>query len=418
MTMRRSTAFVFGLMFVSMLFVVPAIAATVKVTMRTLPATAGQKFLKNAVKRFKKKTGINVKLELISSGVVRRRLIAAAETKAGPDIVIAQFNGAVSIENALVNVDDIVIPYAEKYGVLPLFKDAAFINGHWKAVPFVNISQLITYRIDLLKKIGENPPDTWADALRVGKKLKAAGLPQWAEALGNHPIDASTTVLNIIWGFGSQQVSPDGKRITIDSPETRAGLKFIKRAYNEAWPKAVMQWKSLENNQTFIAGKIAMTTNSPSIAWKANSKKKWAKLAKNTGMSLIPRGPKGRHSTTIPLSWVLFKHSKVQKEAKEFLKFMMEPEQQVGYSAGAWMAVPAFEKMAKDLPDAPHFRAMAEQAKFAHMPGWPGPASKAGVEAHERFVLLNMAQRYVQGEDLDTTIKKAEKVLRRIYGVK
>ena len=417
MTMKRFAAFVLGVVFLSMLFVVPAIAATVKVTMRTLPATAGQKFLKKAVKRFKKKTGIKIKLELVSSGVVRRRLITAAETKAGSDIIIAQFNGAVTIANALEDVDDIVEPYAKKYGVLPLFKDAGFIKGHWKAVPFVNISQLITYRKDILKKIGENPPDTWEDALRVGKKLKAAGLPPWAEALGSHPIDPSSTVLNILWGYGSRQVSPDGKKITIDSAETRAGLKFIKKAFNEAWPKAVLQWTAVENNQTFIAGKISMTTNSPSIAWKANSKKKWAKLASNTGLAPIPRGPSGRHSTTIPLSWVLFKHSKVKKEAKEFLKFMMEPEQQVGYSAGAWMAVPAFIEMAKDLPDAPHYRAMAEQAKFSHMPGWPGPASRAGVETHERFVLLNMAQRYVQGEDLDTTIKKTVKELRRIYGV-
>jgi ABC-type glycerol-3-phosphate transport system substrate-binding protein len=150
MTLKRVGVFILGLMFVSVLFAVPANSATVRVTMRTLPATAGQKFLKKAIKRFRKKTGIRVKLELVSSGVVRRRLITTAETQAGSDIVIAQFNGAVTIKNALVNVDDIVEPYAKKYGLLPLFRDAGFIDGHWKATPFVNVSQMMTYRKDIL----------------------------------------------------------------------------------------------------------------------------------------------------------------------------------------------------------------------------------------------------------------------------
>tara|TARA_B100000686_G_scaffold32204_1_gene33661 strand:+ start:3708 stop:5003 length:1296 start_codon:yes stop_codon:yes gene_type:complete len=407
------------------------VSAKLKVVVRTVPAVAAQTYLKSIPAKFKKATGIDVKIEFVASRALGRKLITAAETKSGADMVMALYNRPVTVKESLEPLDDVLKPLEKKYGGFSsVFYDAGYVDGKWLAAPYIGVSQILNYRKDLLKKIGENPPDTWEDALRIGKKLKKAKLAPWAEALGSHVIDPSTTVLCILWGYGSKQVSTDGKRITLDSPETRAGLKFIKKAYKEAWPKATIGWKTLENNQGFLGGKIGMTINAASIWWKSSQwnvnrkkkkswkpKKKWKFIYENIGFSLIPRGPAGRHCTSIPMTLVLLKHSKHKKDAKEFIKFMLRPEIQTEYAVKSWMFIPVYNGLAAKLPDNEFTRVMAKQAKFAHLPGWPGPPSKAGAQTHARFVLLSMAQRYVKGQNIDDSIKQAVKELRKLYKV-
>ena len=132
----------------------------------------------------------------------------------------------------------------------------------------------------------------------------------------------------------------------------------------------------------------------------------------------MPKGPAGRHCTAIPQYLVLFKYSKKKKEAKEFIKFMAQADMQVGFSKRAWMWTPTQKGLASRLPQNEYYDIMAKQALYAHVPGWPGPASKAGSEVHQRFNLLAMVQRYVQGtQSIDETIKQTVKELRKIYGV-
>ena len=406
--------------------------AKLRVVIRTVPAVAAQTYLKTIPAKFKKATGIDVKIEFVASRALGRKLVTAAETKSGADMVMALYNRPVTVKESLEPLDDVIEPLAKKYGGFSsVFYDAGKIDGKWLAAPYIGVSQVLNYRKDLLKKIGESPPDTWEDALRIGKKLKKAKLAPWAEALGSHVIDPSTTVLCILWGYGSRQVSKDNKKITIDSPETRAGLKFIKKAYKEAWPKATIGWKTLENNQGFLGGKIGMTINSPSIWWKAGQwnvnrkkkkswkpKKKWKFIYENIGFSLVPRGPGGRHCTSIPMTLVLLKHSKNKKDAKEFIKFMLRPEIQTEYAVKSWMFIPVYNGLAEKLSGNAYNKVMAEQAKHAHLPGWPGVASKAGAQTHARFVLLSMAQRYVKGQNIDDSIKQAVKELRKLYKIK
>ena len=81
------------------------------------------------------------------------------------------------------------------------------------------------------------------------------------------------------------------------------------------------------------------------------------------------------------------------------------------------MFIPVYNGLAAKLPDNEFTRVMAKQAKFSHLPGWPGPPSKASAQTHARFVLLSMAQRYVKGQNIDDSIKQAVKELRKLYKV-
>ncbi len=108
----------------------------------------------------------------------------------------------------------------------------------------------------------------------------------------------------------------------------------------------------------------------------------------------------------------------MKKEAKAFVRFMLQSDIQVEFSKKAWMWTPVHKGLASQLPDNEYYRIMNEQANYAHVPGWPGPASQAGAEAHERFVLLSMVQRYVNGQNIDKSVQQAVKELEKIYGIK
>jgi multiple sugar transport system substrate-binding protein len=418
MIRRRGFTVALVAVFVLALTAMCAQAQKLKVVVRTVPAEPTQEVLKAIPKKFKQATGYDVDIEFVASRELRRKLITAVETKTGPDIVEVLYNGALTVKDALEPVDDVVNEIGAKFGgYYDIFKQGGMFEGQWVASPYVLTSQILNYRKDILKKIGENPPDTWEDALRIGIKLKKAKLPVWAESLGSHVIDPSTTVLAILWSYGGRQISEDGKRITLDSPETRAALRFIKRAYEEAWPKAVIQWGVLENNQTFVGGKTAMTINANSIAWKLSTDKKWKNIYDNTGFVVTPRGPSGRHSTGIPQFLVLFKHSKMKKEGKAFLRFILDAKTQIEFAKDSWQYTPVHKGLEGQMPDTPYYKVMLEQAKYSRLPGWPGPPSPAAAEVHERFILVHMAQRVVRGQDIDASIKQAVAELRKIYKI-
>ena len=87
----------------------------------------------------------------------------------------------------------------------------------------------------------------------IGKKAKAAGHP-FGTAMG-HSGDANVTLLSILWSYGGSYIAKDGETVTINSPETREAMEFVKRLYNEAMEPEVLAWDDASNNRCLNAGK-------------------------------------------------------------------------------------------------------------------------------------------------------------------
>src|SRR5207244_1637975 len=86
-----------------------------------------------------------------------------------------------------------------------------------------------------------------------GKKGKAMGHP-FGTAMG-HSGDANVTLLSILWSYGGSYVGKDGKTITINSPQTRQAMDFVKRLYTEAMEPEGLAWDDASNNRCLNAGK-------------------------------------------------------------------------------------------------------------------------------------------------------------------
>jgi multiple sugar transport system substrate-binding protein len=137
-----------------------------------------------------------------------------------------------------------------------------------------------------------------------------------------------------------------------------------------------------------------------------------------TDHALWPKGPAGRFGYSTAISLGIFKFSKVQKESKEFIKWLLQPKQ---YSA--WMGIG--EGMMAGLLNYyendpvwkkdPKLEVIREIPKYVRMPGFPGPPTRYAAEAMVKYVIVNMFARACKGMSTAETIKIAETELKEIY---
>jgi multiple sugar transport system substrate-binding protein len=134
---------------------------------------------------------------------------------------------------------------------------------------------------------------------------------------------------------------------------------------------------------------------------------------------LDPKGPAGRRHSMTAYSRSIFKHSKVQTAAKNYLRFCLAKQNldklmvvNDGYINGP---TPEWE-------DHPLWKRDPALASFANAPassvtyGWPGPNDRKASEAVAKYILVDMFARGVQGESTDSAVKWATSELKQIYG--
>ncbi len=370
---------------------------------------------KQQVQDWAKSKGVSAEVEFVSLDDLTAKAAAAAETGVGPDIIYFPVTGPNLFADKLINMDDVANDLGAKLGGwVDVAKQVCIVGGHWKAVPHYGSFHALVYRKDLIKKVGETPPDTWEDVLRIGKKLQAEGHPV-GFPLGHATGDANNFVYSVLWSYGAKEVEKNGKTIALNSPETREALEFIAKLYKEM-PPAVLGWDDSSNNRMYLAGAISMTGNTGSIYW-ATTKDAPA-LRPVTGHVVYPRGPVARAQYAEMYEFGVFKYSKNQGLAKDLIRYLMAPEQygkwlesgegNMSPILGAYVGLPMWTKD-------PNLKAYAEVSQYVRAIGWPGPVTRAAAEVNAKFILVDMAARVAQGMPVQESINKAVAEMKEIY---
>ena len=282
-------------------------------------------FFKNKLAAaYEKATGIKVNYEVVSVGSLLTRVTTAAENSSGPDMTAIGFNWAFLFDDKFLDVSDIAAEIGkESGGWYESAQESVVVNGKWKAIPFGNIGQLMNWRTDWFKQAGYDKfPDTWDELLEAGIKLKKAGHPFGFE-LGHGFGDNHGWLYPLLWSYGGREVEADGKTIVIDSDETARAVDYCRRLYKETMVEDCLGWTDVNNNKAFLSEQISCTNNAESILWAA--KKDFPDMAKVIDQSENPKGPKGRFHMLNPLCHSIFTHTKDQKAAKDFLRWLMAP---------------------------------------------------------------------------------------------
>ena len=376
------------------------------------------------VKKFSEKFGVEVRVDNESWEDVRPKAAVAANTGAGPDIILGTNDDANLYPEKLLDVTDLATYLGKKYGGwYPVCEQYLRPDGKkWLGVPWGAAGSMMNYRESMLKAVGYDqfPKDT-DNFLKMMKALKDKGTPG-GFALGHATGDANTWCHWLVWAFGGKMVDTNNK-VIIDSPETVKALEYVKELYGTFIP-GTLAWLDPSNNKAFLDGQISVTNNGISIYYAAKNSQdpKIKELAADINHAVYPVGPVGV-ATAFQLFFnqMVFKYTKYPKAAKEFIRFMMEDEQytpwmqaSIGYVAHplkAYKSNPIWTVDPKHTP----FRDVLENMRPGGYAGKLGYAS-AGVLAD--FIIVDMVAEAASGQNTPKeAAARAQKRAERYYKV-
>ncbi len=249
----------------------------------------------------------NVTLTFERDAQALPKIQTAIETGGGANII--QYSSPPAIfANALVDVKDIVDELdAEGGGYLPNAPYQMVNEGRWLGVPIGQHNWFINYRQDWLKEEGVDVfPDTWEEALVLGKKLKEKGRPYALTLSDLAGGDGNAVPRIMLWAFGGKEFNEDGS-LALDSQETIDALEFCIQLYNDACDPGMVAYDDGANNAAFLASKISMTANVNTIYLPAL--KNNPDVAAGMNHALPPQGPAGRFGYGQLPWWGILNHT-------------------------------------------------------------------------------------------------------------
>lgn len=209
-------------------------------------------------------------------------------------------------------------------------------DGEIWGLPRAFSTKALYWNKDLFQQAGLDMPDgpqTFADMLTaaqaVTEKTDAAGFGLPAADMDN----TFHEFLNFLYSNGGQVVDADGA-VVFNSPNNVETLKFYQdlAKFSQEGPVAYDRAK-LE--PLFKEGQIAMYTNGGWGRGKAEGV--------NFGVTLIPAGPQGKHSTLlITDSLVVFKGTGLEDATQSLIKYLTATDRQAEFDKlGGWTPIRA-----------------------------------------------------------------------------
>jgi multiple sugar transport system substrate-binding protein len=318
----------------------------------------------------------NVTMTFERDAQVLPKIQTAIETRSGANII--QYSSPPAIfANALTDVTDIAQALSDEGGgYLPAGPYQMVFDGKWLGAPIGQHNWFINYRQDWFKEEGvETFPETWEEALAIGKKLKAKGRPFGLTLSDQAGGDGNGVPRLMLWAFGGKEFNPDGS-LALDSKETLDALEFAIRLHNEAGDPGEVGYDDGANNAAFLAGKISMTANVNTIYLPA--KKNNPQVAEGMNHALPPKGTAGRFGYGQLPWWGILNHTEGANldAAKDLMRqFLSIKNFSAFYKAGQGYILPLLPNYEKEpiWPEDPKLAIAKEMFKLALPAGYALP---------------------------------------------
>jgi multiple sugar transport system substrate-binding protein len=379
-------------------------------------------YMANA-KKFSDRYGVEVRVDHEGWEDVRPKAAVAANTGAGPDIILSTNDDANLYPDKLLDVTDVAEYLGKKYGGwYPVCSQYLKPDGKkWIGVPLGCAGNALVYRESQVKAAGfASVPKDMDNFLKLMKALKEKGTPG-GFALGNATGDGNTWTHWLVWAFGGKLVN-EKNQVVIDSPETIRALEYVKELYPTFVP-GTLSWLDPNNNKAFLDGQVSITSNGISVYYAAKNAAdpKVKEMTADINHANFPIGPVGRPTEfNLFFNQMIFRYSKFPRAAKEFLRFMMEEEQvspwvtaSIGYVTPA---LTSYEKhpVWNDPKSVPYRDSM----KIMLPSGYSGKMGYASAGALADFIIANMVAEAASGSKTPKeAAERAQKRAERYYKV-
>ncbi|WBB91000.1 sugar ABC transporter substrate-binding protein [Verrucosispora sp. WMMC514] len=315
---------------------------------------ADKEILQPELDKFEQQTGIKVNVEVVPWSDLLNRLLAAATTGQGPDVVNIGNTWSASLQatGALVEFDDATL---DKVGGKDRFVPAALAAAGAPdkppaAVPLYSLAYALYYNKQSFADAGITaPPTTWEEMAEVGRKLTGDG--KWGLAVeGANPSENAHHAFTFAQQYGGEWFDAAGQP-TFDTPQNVAAVKrYIDlMAVDKIVNPSNAEYAQNQSVSDFANGKAAM------LLWQAaGANLKSQNMAADAyGVAPVPflanppAGGKQVNSMVAGINIAVFKHTRNLDGALEFVKFMTSDTEQVTLNK-TYGSLPAVGTVAAD----------------------------------------------------------------------
>jgi multiple sugar transport system substrate-binding protein len=332
------------------------VEGTLTVIHRTEYFEAVQTMFADTVTQFAADRGIDLDLSTANPelfGDYIAKMVAAVQAGNPPDLGYNQLSIPLMYsQDILEDVTDVAEEAISQYGnVVPAIAEFnGKLDDRWWGVPYMSVTGAWFARRDVFEAAGidVNTLDTWDARRDAALEVSDPDNQMWGWGLSiNRSGDAHGLILGVIQGFGGSISDETGLVVTFNSPETLAAVEWLADIYTNPMyapmlPPGVESWTDTGNNEAYLAGTIALTTNQPSVygAARAND----PELFENTAVLHAPKALDGRLLEAGANGWLtIYKGAKNIDVAKELMLTLLDPANITPMAqAGGGLFLPAY----------------------------------------------------------------------------
>jgi multiple sugar transport system substrate-binding protein len=283
--------------------------------------------------KFTELTGIKVEYDVTPYGSLLEKITSEAVAGSGVhDAFISNSPWGPSLQQYLQPLDN----YVKESGIdmkryPKVYVDACTYDGKLIGMPYRGHPQLLFYRKDIFKKLGLNPPKTWAELETVAKTIKEKtnlyGIsPYYAKGTSMQNLFVWSTYL---WSNKADLFDSNWKPIFNNAAGIEATQRYMDPLLKmKIAPPGSVTYNEYEGVQSVAQGEFAMVI----VWWWVYSVLNDPKVAKpevagNIGAVPAPGWEgkdKGTNALLMPLS--MFASSKNKEAAWEWMKWATSPE--------------------------------------------------------------------------------------------
>ena len=351
---------------------------------------------------------------------------AAAEVNArrGHDL-FGFFSPPAAFEDDVLDVRDVLEEIEAKVGKINRVAERSAFNpktNRWFGIPDYWYAQVVNYRMDSWAGLGKaGRPDSWADLLSAGPKLKASGRPFGIDM--SQDLDGNLNLLGLLQAYGASFQDEEG-RPAINRPATVEAVKVAMALWSGGQAPETASWNEPSANNRLLAGGKGSLILNPISGLRAVEKQDPAR-ARTIGLAPPLAGPAARLAPSGPQIYVIWTFSENQEAAKRFLVDLVLSYRDA-FIRSEFYNFPAFPGSVADLADlvakAPGVEPAGKYALLAQAPDWssnlghPGYTNAAADEVYNNFLIPKMFGAAVRGEmTAEDAVKAADAQLKPIY---
>jgi len=373
-----------------------------------------KKVLQPELEKFKKQTGITVKLEVVPWSDLLNRILTATTSGQGPDVLNIGNTWSASLQATGAFLPWSTANFA-KIGGKDRFVDSALgstgaTGKDPAAVPLYSMAYALYYNKQIFADAGiSQPPATWAELVADGKKIEAKG----KQALGAEGANVSENIHHTFVfakQHGAEFFTADGKADFTNDGVVAAVKQYVDlMATDKVIPVGNAEYAQNQSVSDFAKGKTAM------LMWQSASAnlKSQGMSESSYGIAPIPvqSGSPGTgvqtNSMVAGINLAVFKNTNNLDGSTKFVKFMTSDAEQKILNT-AYSSIPPVKTAQEDTAFNTPANAVLKNTLATSAAALPQVADESQFETAVGTAVKNLFADAAAGRAVTTASVKAE----------